>query len=82
MCPRTHSASQQWRHAVAPEDFAVEIHFDDSETEVSGFLECRIHAENLSDVIRHGIPVRITVQRKDTLQAVKNRIDVLKLMGR
>ena len=54
---------EQWRHGLAEEIFDGEMHVNGDREEISGALECEIHAENLSTSSKSIIPVRITVQR-------------------
>ena len=53
----------QWRHGTDEECFEAEVYFDTNAKEVSGVLECRIQAENLSDPMVKRIPVRILVRQ-------------------
>jgi len=68
---------EQWRHGVEPERFWGEIHFDADRDEIAGALECRIHAENLADVVMLVVPVRISVRRVRSYGAAKNLVDFL-----
>jgi hypothetical protein len=68
---------EQWRHGVEPESFRGEIHFDTDGAEIAGALECRIHAENLSDLTTVVVPVRINVRRVRSYDAAKNLVDFL-----
>ena len=54
---------EQWRHGLAEEVFDVEMHVNGDREEISGVLECEIHAENLPTPSKSIIPVRITVRR-------------------
>jgi hypothetical protein len=54
---------EQWRHGVEAEDFIGEIHFIDEAGEISGALECTVHAQNLSDAASKRIPIRVTLRR-------------------
>ena len=50
---------EQWRHGIEAELFKVEFYFDKSRESISGLLECRIHAENLSRTAVAKVPVQI-----------------------
>ena len=54
---------EQWRHDAANIYFPGEIIFDQGTTEISGALECKIRAENLSSTARKTIPVRIIITK-------------------
>jgi hypothetical protein len=66
---------QQWRHGVEPELFVGEIHFDETIDQISGALECRIHAENLSEIAAKQVPVRIHVTRPKLGEVAEKLID-------
>jgi hypothetical protein len=73
---------EQWRHGVEPERFEGEIHFDADKEESAGALECRIHAENLSDPAMMIVPVRINVRRVRSYDMAKDRVDFLVFRAR
>ena len=54
---------EQWRHGIEDEYFSGDIFFNRGADEISGALECRIHAENLSATAIKIIPVRITITK-------------------
>jgi hypothetical protein len=68
----------QWRHGVEPESFVGQIYFEDGAEQVSGALECRIHAENLSEMATKRIPVRLQITRVKVLAIAENLIDSLR----
>jgi hypothetical protein len=68
---------QQWRHGVQAERFSGQIVFDLNQAEISGALECEIHAENLTNVATLLIPVRITTRRANVADAATNHVDTL-----
>jgi hypothetical protein len=68
---------EQWRHGVEPELFGVEIHFKKERDSLAGALECRIHAENLTDPAVMLVPIRIRILQKgvyDTAEALVQRL--------
>jgi hypothetical protein len=65
---------QQWRHGIKPERFVGQIHFDQDEGEISGAIECRIHAENLSQSAAKLVPVHIRVRRVKVLHIAEAMI--------
>ncbi len=52
---------EQWRHGIEAELFKVEFYFDKTREIIAGALECRIHAENLSQTAMARVPVRIKI---------------------
>jgi hypothetical protein len=68
---------QQWRHGIEPELFVGQIHFDEAAETISGLIECRIHAENLSQCVETSVPVRIRVQRIGVLEIAGKMIEQL-----
>jgi hypothetical protein len=52
---------EQWRHGVGPKRFVGQLHLIDDAKEISRALQCRIHAENLSESATKLIPVLIKV---------------------
>jgi hypothetical protein len=75
--PRYESECQQWRHRTEPKIFNGEIHVDKDEGVVTGLLECRIHAENLSDVVIKRVPVKIRIKHIQVYDVAKTRVDCL-----
>jgi PIN domain len=67
----------QWRHAIDPEAFAGQIHFDKNVSEISGAVEMRIHAGNLSTVSRLLVPVRISVRAVSVYESAGAMVDRL-----
>jgi hypothetical protein len=53
----------RWRHGLDDEFFLSELQFEEKGGEISGALECRIHAENLSAPEVRVFPVRVHVSR-------------------
>jgi hypothetical protein len=53
----------QWRHATGDEFFDGWIYVRENAKAISGALECRIHAENLSEPASKQVPVRIEIKR-------------------
>jgi hypothetical protein len=65
----------EFRHQHEP--YQVEIPFranPASEGEASGVIRCKVHASNLPNVVELLIPVRINVERGDTLNLVRNEL--------
>lgn len=54
---------EQWRHGLEAEVFESEMCLISSDREISGAIECLIHAGNLSMPVRKVIPVRGTITR-------------------
>jgi hypothetical protein len=65
---------QQWRHGVEPERFVGEIRFEQEEKNISGAIECRIHAENLSQSAAKLVPVHIRVRRVKVLHTAEEMV--------
>lgn len=64
----------QWRHGADDwRVFSGEIYFTEAEGQIAGALECRIHAENLSDAALLRIPVRISI----TTTSIRARAEML-----
>ena len=53
---------QQWRHETADEYFDVDLFVDNCATEVTGAVECVVHAQNLSSPVTMlvGVNIRLT----------------------
>ena len=53
---------QQWRHGTADEYFDVELFVDNCASEVTGAVECVVHAQNLSSPVTMlvGVNIRLT----------------------
>lgn len=68
---------EQWRHGLDQESFLGEIFLSDGATEVRGALECTIHAENFSSLIRKTIPVRISVTTASTHERAQDLVHKL-----
>jgi hypothetical protein len=74
---------EQWRHGNEPKPFCGHISFDPDEGEISGALECEVHAENLTTAAKLLIPVRLTIKKKSVLELVGDKINYLfKIRGR
>lgn len=68
----------QWRHERDYwEEFSGEIHFSEELDEVSGVLECHIHAENLSDPAVHRVPLRIRVSKSSVFERAQALVEAL-----
>lgn len=66
----------QWRHEHDYwESFSGEIHFAEELDEVSGVLECHIHAENLSDPAVHRVPLRIRVSKSSAFERAQALVE-------
>ena len=71
----------QWRHGGEEEEFVGEVVVDLEVggglevAEVSGILECRIEAENLSDPVEITVPVKITIKRFSAKDRAEKLID-------
>ena len=69
----------QWRHDPENwERFSGEIHISMNEEKIEGALECRIHAENLSESEILLVPVRITVSSVSVLKRAELLVQALK----
>lgn len=69
---------QRWRHASATEEFSAQIWLSDDAGEISGSLNFRIEAENLSRPVEHLIPVRITRVKIPPLSTAEELIEDLR----
>jgi hypothetical protein len=65
---------QQWRHGIEPHQFVGQIHFDEVAESISGAIECRIHAENLSQSAAKTVPVRIRVRHVSALEIAEEMV--------
>ncbi len=65
---------QQWRHGLEPESFLGQIHFAENVNQVSGAIECWIHAENISAPLIKTIPVSIRIRKGDILAIAEDLI--------
>jgi hypothetical protein len=70
---------KQWRHAVEPEWFKTRIHFPLDRDKISGALECRVHAANLSDSLSITVPVRIQIITQSAYPAAKEALEKLSM---
>lgn len=68
----------QWRHGLEPKIFEGQIHFRDVTNEISGSLECRVHAENLSEVVSKRIPVQIEITRVNVAEIARKMVELLR----
>ncbi|MDE2988681.1 MAG: PIN domain-containing protein [Chloroflexota bacterium] len=68
---------QQWRHESDPELFNFDIYSNAIGEEVSGRVECRVQAANLSKAASAGLSVMVDVQRGDTLDLARKLISTL-----
>jgi hypothetical protein len=68
---------KQWRHGIAQIYFAGQIHEDKDEELLTGLIECRIHAENLSSVIAKRVVVKININRAPAYDAARIQVDRL-----
>lgn len=69
---------ENWRHGVGEEHFLFRVTASNS-ANVSGAIQCEIHAENLSDPVTMALPVRIERVAKSTFdhaQALVARLRV------
>lgn len=72
----------QWRHGSDDwERFSGEIHFAETVDQVAGVLECRIHAENLSDLAVHRVPLRISVSSSSVFERAETLVQALITSG-
>ena len=65
---------EQWRHGIGDQFFGVEICVDGRGDEVSGAIECVVHAENLSTPCKKLVPVKIKVKRENTREFASNLV--------
>lgn len=68
---------EQWRHGIEAELFEVEFYFDKTRESISGLLECRIHAENLSRTAVARAPVRIKISEIRAYETASAIVDAL-----
>jgi hypothetical protein len=68
----------QWRHGLDAETFAGDVYFPDDTDTVAGVIECRIHAENLSETVTVQVPVRLRIEREATLDVAEKLVDALR----
>lgn len=68
---------EQWRHGLGAKHFRGELCLESSETILTGALECRIHAENLSRLAVKRIPVQIQVKTVNVSQKAEKLVESL-----
>jgi len=68
---------QQWRHGDHDELFEGEIYLPNDSDDVSGSLECRIQAANLSTPTTLRVPVRVVATRVSAYTTAKRLVDEL-----
>ena len=68
---------EQWRHGTAEKSVRVEVAWDSDLTEARGTLECAIHAENLTSVMRRRLVVAVVVDEVDSAEYVEALIQKL-----
>lgn len=68
---------QVWRHNFESEHFNGEFFFGLESPNISGALECRIHAENLSDPLKQTVPLQIKVTRVSAEESAIALVDEL-----
>ena len=56
----------QWRHGSTDQEFVVETCLDAHRQQVKGYVECVVHAENISNPERKRFPITIKVAKLDT----------------
>lgn len=57
---------ERWRHGIGCAQFNTKIIVDSDAEKIQGIIECRIHAENLTNSVRESIRVRGQVVRVNT----------------
>jgi len=67
----------QWRHGLEDELFPGELHFKERVGNISGALECRVHAENLSAPEVMVFPVRVRVSRAKAYDTAQELVEAL-----
>jgi hypothetical protein len=68
---------EQYRHGTKPEFFYGRVVFDNIKDKIEGMLECRVHAENLTEVVVKRIPIRINVRTESIYDKALALIDSL-----
>ncbi len=68
---------EQWRHGTDAEYFEGEFYLDQNTHEISGALECQIHAENLSAPAKKIVPVRGTARTASICKRANTLIEDL-----
>ncbi|VAX16926.1 hypothetical protein MNBD_NITROSPINAE04-108 [hydrothermal vent metagenome] len=68
---------EQWRHGNEPELFNGIVVFDNIKEKIEGMLECRVHAENLTEVVVKRITIRINVKTESIYDKALALIDSL-----
>jgi hypothetical protein len=67
---------EQWRHGETA-DFEAELSSDKNQGAITGSLECRFRAENLSEIIVLRMPVRISIRDVSAYDAASALVDAL-----
>ncbi len=69
----------QWRHGIKHKEFTINILANQSIPEVSGLVECQVHAENLHRPVSMQVPVKIINKTVSSFEKAKNLIEELNL---
>jgi hypothetical protein len=67
----------QWRHGLEEQRFSVEVRIPMNETRISGLVNCRIYAQNMSDTVEVEVPIRIDISLLDIVQAAKAIVEAV-----
>ena len=65
---------EQWRHGPHQEVFDGQIFLNSPFKKLEGAIECVIQAENLSEPAIRTLPVRFTIEERDTLEPTQSLI--------
>ena len=64
-----------WRHRIEPQQIEGEICFDPDLNEISGALNCQIHASNVSVPVDLTVPLRIIVVRENVIDYARTLVN-------
>lgn len=72
---------QQWRHQGEEEGFDLILHVESTPSVVTGALEVKVQAANMTDPLVETYPIRITLKEASTLEQAEELIEWLTIEG-
>jgi len=76
-CRKATLKCQQWRHALGPYYFDVQVFCHSEKEKGGGLFTCTVHAENLTDPMTISIPVKYRVVKSDIFEQASILVDKL-----
>lgn len=68
---------EQWRHKTDSEEFLIDLYFKLSPGIISGFLEVKIHAENIATPISECKSIRIKIDESSVIEKAESLVETL-----